>query len=142
MFDAQAFDEGDEMSTITWDARVPAAGSRRPAPARRDRAATQVSSLRLTSRGRLVVVAFALLVAGVVGLSAQSADAGSPADAMAVTAHTVAAGETLWGIASGIVEPGQDVRDVVDSLVELNGLVGSGLQAGQQILVPASTGTD
>lgn len=110
------------MSTTTWDMR----------PA----APTTVPALRLTRRGRRAVLGLAVAVSVAVGLSAQSAQAGGPAGATAVTAHTVAAGETLWEIAASVAGPGQDVRDVVDAIAELNGIVGGGLQAGQQVLVP------
>jgi len=39
--------------------------------------------------------------------------------------------------ASGLAAPGEDVRDVVAELVDLNGLAGAQLRAGQQILLPA-----
>ncbi len=95
------------------------------------------AQLRLTGRGRVVVVTLALLggLAGVLG--AQAATAGSPAPAVPVVTHTVAAGETLWAIASGVAAPGEDVRDVVADLMELNGLTDAGLRAGQQVLLPA-----
>ncbi|HQY33484.1 MAG TPA: LysM peptidoglycan-binding domain-containing protein [Actinotalea sp.] len=111
------------MSTMTWDIR-PAAPT------------TTVPALRLTRRGRRVVLGLAVALAVAVGLSAQSAEADGPVAATAVTAHTVAAGETLWEIAASVAGAGQDVRDVVDAIAELNGIAGGGLQAGQQILVP------
>lgn len=92
--------------------------------------------LRLTARGRLVVWAFALAAAAGVVLSAQAAGADAPGAAQPVVTHVVAPGETLWQIAGGVVEPGQDRRDVVADLVELNRLDGAALQAGQEILVP------
>ena len=118
------------MSAIAWDGMQVFA-----APARRQ-ARADGHALRLTRRGRVVVSALALLLALVAALSAQPAGADAPSAPVAVRTHVVAAGETMWEIASGIAEPGSDVRDVVDDLVELNGLNGSGLQAGQQILVP------
>lgn len=113
------------MSSITW---VPQPVAARPA------------ALRLTARGRRVVAALALALATATVLSAQGAAAGSPTPSLAVVSHTVVAGETLWQLASGIATPGQDVRDVVDLLVELNGLDGAGLQAGQQVLLPDLAG--
>ncbi|HWS58899.1 MAG TPA: LysM peptidoglycan-binding domain-containing protein [Actinotalea sp.] len=97
-------------------------------------------TLRLTRRGRAAVVGLALALAAGVGLSAQSAQADAPLAAIEVAPRTVVAGETLWAIASSVVVPGQDVRDVVDALAELNGLDGTALQAGQQILVPVAAG--
>ena len=94
--------------------------------------------LRLTRRGRMVVTVLALGLALAAGSVAQRAAAGTPDRAMEVTAHTVAAGETLWRIAAGITEPGEDVREAVDQLMELNGLADSALQVGQQLVVPTS----
>lgn len=104
------------MSTQTWD--------------------QPPTSLRLTRRGRSVVLGLALLVAGGTLLAAQGAVAGAPASAVEVVAHTVVPGQTLWAIAADLTSPGQDVRDVVDALVRLNGLSGVDLQAGQQLLLP------
>jgi LysM repeat protein len=92
--------------------------------------------MRLTARGRVVVVLLSLLLVGVWSLRASGAVAGTPAQAIAVTPMTVAAGETLWDIAVSIAGPDEDVRDVVDRLMEINGLDGVGLRVGQQILVP------
>ena len=96
------------------------------------------TGLRLTRRGRAVVVAIAVMIALAAGSVAQQASARTPGRAVPVTAHTVTSGETLWQIADGLAEPGQDVREVVDQLIALNELPGSGLHVGQQILVPAT----
>lgn len=118
------------MSAITWeDTPVLSRPVRRPATAGRP-------ALRLTRRGRVVLSAVALALALAGALAAQPADAEAPAAPVAVRTHVVAPGETMWQIAAETAAPGADVRDVVDELVELNGLTGSGLAAGQQILVP------
>ena len=109
------------MSAMTWDSRP---------------TGVEAPTLRLTRRGRLVLVLVAVAVAVGFGLSAPSAQADGPVAATAVTAHTVLVGETLWEIAAAVTAPGLDVRDTVDALAELNGIAGSGLRAGQQILVP------
>lgn len=93
--------------------------------------------LRLTRRGRAVLVLLAavvLLLAARVGVAVAS----GPGEPVEVRVHVVAAGETLWELAQGVAAPGEDLRDVVSGLVELNGLSSSGLQAGQKILLPAS----
>ncbi|WP_251150720.1 LysM peptidoglycan-binding domain-containing protein [Cellulosimicrobium sp. Marseille-Q4280] len=91
--------------------------------------------LRLTRRGRVVlVVLLALLV--VLGARVGSAVAGSAGEPEEVRVHVVAAGETLWDHASALATPGEDVRDVVARIVELNGLSSSGLRAGQRLLLP------
>ncbi|WP_231581878.1 LysM peptidoglycan-binding domain-containing protein [Cellulosimicrobium funkei] len=93
--------------------------------------------LRLTRRGRVVLVLLAavlLLLAARVGVAVASA----PGEPVEVRVHVVTAGETLWELAQGVAAPGEDLRDVVNGLAELNGLSSSGLQAGQKILLPAS----
>ncbi|WP_426311556.1 LysM peptidoglycan-binding domain-containing protein [Cellulosimicrobium sp. E-16] len=93
--------------------------------------------LRLTRRGRVVLVLLAavvLLLAARVGVAVAS----GPGEPVEVRVHVVAAGETLWELAQGVAAPGEDLRDVVSGLAELNGLSSSGLQAGQKILLPAS----
>ena len=118
------------MSTITWqEPQVRIAVGR---PAR-----PEVGGLRLTSRGRALVRAGSVLVALTAFFSAQSAAADAPGSATPVVTYTVAPGETLWQIAGTVAAPGQDLRDVVAELVSLNELPGAGLQAGQQILLPA-----
>lgn len=95
------------------------------------------SRLRLTRRGRAVVslCAGAIAIGGV--LTAQSAAAGGPEGAVAVRAHVVQPGDTVWQIAAGVADPGQDVRDVVARIEHLNGLDGGALQIGQRLVVPA-----
>ena len=131
------------MSAITVDLGGPALTTRRcataarPAGAERPRETGTSPGLRLTRRGR-VVVFWTTLAAGLAGmLGTQGAFAGVGGEAVPVVTHTVVAGETLWDIASGIAAPGEDVRDVVAELADLNGLAGVGLQAGQRILLPA-----
>lgn len=99
--------------------------------------------LRITARGRRVVTALAatpLVVAigfGALsgGAALASRDAGSPAGTFDTV--TVAAGDTLWGIAEDVA-PGADPRDVVDEIVHLNQLSGSSVVAGQQLAIPAA----
>lgn len=97
--------------------------------------------LRLTQRGRrLCAAVVALPVAAVVsmvilsgGSALASLDAG-PADAFETV--TVAAGDTLWGIAAEVA-PAADPRDVVDGIVRLNALEGSTIAAGQRLAIPS-----
>lgn len=92
--------------------------------------------LRLTARGRWVVRFVAVVVAGAALLTGGRAVAEGPGAPVAVDTYTVGSGETLWSIAAAFTAPGEDVRVVVDELTELNGMSGSGLTAGEQILVP------
>ncbi|MCG2803318.1 MAG: LysM peptidoglycan-binding domain-containing protein [Cellulomonas sp.] len=94
--------------------------------------------LRLTRRGRVVLLALCALVLALASVlvSGRTASADAPASAPTVERHVVASGETLWEIASSIARPGQDVRDVILEVVRLNELPDSGLAAGQTIVLP------
>lgn len=94
--------------------------------------------LRLTRRGRAVLFALVALVVALTSVlvSSRMAVADGPSSAPVVERHVVAPGETLWQIAASIARPGEDVRDVVLELAQLNQLPGSGLMAGQTIVLP------
>jgi Tfp pilus assembly protein FimV len=92
--------------------------------------------LRLTARGRWLVRTVAVVVAAGALLTGGRAVAEGPGAPVAVDTYTVGSGETLWSIAAAFAAPGEDVREVVDELSALNGITGSALTAGDQILVP------
>jgi hypothetical protein len=97
----------------------------------------RASSVRLTRRGRLAVLALFLGLAFVVltvfgDTSAATDEAGRPVETRAVV---VAPGDTLWGIASEIAEPGE-VREMIHYIQELNALPSAGLMQGQELAVP------
>lgn len=122
-------------------ALTPVRAQRRPAAAARVVPTTVVAderpaALRLTRRGRLVLVVLALALGIGAVLFASQASADGTVSAQEVQRHVVAPGETLWRIAAGITAPGHDVRDTVDRLVRLNHLPSAGLMAGQIIVVP------
>ncbi|GIG23185.1 hypothetical protein Cch01nite_39090 [Cellulomonas chitinilytica] len=121
--------------------RVPVS-ARTAGAVRRDRPVPPAGGgqLRLTARGRVVLAFLALLLVGVglVMTQADRASADGPSGAVEVVRHVVQPGETLWGIARQVAGPGEDVRDVVLQLVELNRLPSAGLMAGQSIVVPAA----
>ncbi len=94
-------------------------------------------SVRLTRRGRLallvlfVALAFASIsVFG--GHSAATGEAGRPVETRTVV---VGAGDTLWGIASEVAEPGE-VREMIHHIQQLNALPSASLMQGQRIAVP------
>ena len=97
--------------------------------------------LRLTTRGRAVLLAFASvpLAIGIAfaALSGGSAIA-SGADTAAVSVETVTVmpGDTLWSIATGVA-PEADPRDVVGEISRMNLLRGGELQVGQTLAIPA-----
>ena len=114
-------------STSTPALPTPAAMRRRQAP----------STLRLTRRGRLVVLgafvlaALAVLVFALSDAATGTAERGAPVPVRVVQ---VEAGDTLWDIASRAA-PGEDPRDLIDEIEELNALDGS-LRVGTEIAVP------
>ncbi|MFH5822562.1 LysM peptidoglycan-binding domain-containing protein [Georgenia sp. AZ-5] len=110
-----------------------------PALERERRSAAVRGQLRLTALGRRVVAAAVLLLAASisVGLGLGLGGAAAPGTPGEVETVTVAAGETLWTLAGAAAAPGEDVRDVVAHISELNALDSGELRAGQQLLVPA-----
>lgn len=127
------------MSSITLSATSMTRRARpMPGPIRLARPTGRPSAIRLTRRGRLVV----LLLTTTLGLAAfsvvqASVHASPSADGPVVSQVTVQPGETLWAIATRVA-PKADRRDTIARIVEINGLKGSAIQAGQRIAVPAT----
>ena len=95
------------------------------------------STVRLTRRGRLVVLAFALLAVLAIGIVLASGavgtgEAGTPEPTRVVV---VGSGDTLWDIAAGLADDG-DVRAMVDRIQKLNALDSGMVIAGQKLVVP------
>lgn len=69
---------------------------------------------------------------------AMQAGAGSkdlPTKAGAYVTVTLAPGETLWSLAKAL-NNGADVRELVDTIIKVNGLTSSDIAAGSKIRVP------
>ena len=69
---------------------------------------------------------------------AMQAGAGSkdlPTKAGAYVTVTLAPGETLWSLAKALNDGG-DVRELVDTIIKVNGLTSSDIAAGSKIRVP------
>lgn len=104
----------------------------------------ELPPLRLTRRGRLVLVWMPLALAAIAMLVLAAALA-SPAKAATTSGQapdyaasvTVMPGQTLWSIAV-TADSSRDTRDVVADIVELNGLANSVVQPGQRLFVPKS----
>ena len=121
------------MTTLTLSPSRPAIHRPAPQPA-------VAGSLRLTGRGRLLVLV-ALLVLGFAALSlgriaTQASQPGTGSTAPVTQVWVVAPGETLWSIANR-VEPNADPRVTVQRIVQLNGLGDAGVFAGERLIVPA-----
>ncbi|WP_091225751.1 LysM peptidoglycan-binding domain-containing protein [Microbacterium sp. 3J1] len=116
------------MSTITFsNAAVITAG-----PATR---------LRLTARGRRVVLAVAAVPLAVgIALAALSGGSAMASGQQVATASfetvTVMPGDTLWAIAESVA-PTADPREVIGEITRLNLLQGGALQIGQELAIPA-----
>lgn len=128
------------MSTATMDIDL-----RRPrrgetggtAQAREWAGAADMGEIRLTQRGRVVIMVVLLILA-----FAAFTMLGAPADSTATANHPVAhtvvvgSGETLWDIAVRIA-PGADPRVVIAEIVDLNALPDAGaIRVGQPLDVP------
>jgi hypothetical protein len=92
----------------------------------------------LSQQGRLLrtFLFVALVISAVVVGSkavADGPDVPTPSDT-----YTVAAGETLWGIAFSLAGPGESTRSVVNQILELNDMQSATIDAGDQILVPVA----
>lgn len=102
------------------------------------RAATK---LRLTARGRRVVLALAAVpLAAGIGFAALSGGSAMASGAQVATASfasvTVMPGDTLWSIAESVA-PGADPREVIGDITRLNALRSGALQIGQELAIPA-----
>jgi Tfp pilus assembly protein FimV len=99
--------------------------------------------LRLTRRGRVVLIGIPLVLLAAILLSlagflTSPAKAADYADGLSVTPTitvTVQPGQSLWAIA-GAAAPRRDARDVIADIVQLNNLTGGGVLPGQQLFVP------
>lgn len=95
------------------------------------------TAVRLTRRGRLVLV-FAFLAIAVAlmiplgGWATASLTGGTPEPVRIVE---VGAGDTLYGIAADLAEPGE-IRAMVHRIQELNSLPGGLIAEGQKLAVP------
>ena len=101
--------------------------------------------VHVTRRGRaLLLMALVAVLFGAFSLgransqaASTSADPAAPRAAAAEEQITVQPGESLWALARRVA-PENDPREVMAQIRRLNELDGSGLQVGQQLLLPAA----
>jgi LysM repeat protein len=95
----------------------------------------QVAPLRLTRRGRIVVlVALLVLAVGLVALAAVPGQAADPTTGSPPTT-VVAPGDTLWSVA-GRYAPGRDRFRMIDEIRRLNGISDYTVHPGQRLTLP------
>lgn len=100
---------------------------------------TQRPVIRLTRRGRIVMVLVALTAIIGLGITLGDSTAATSRSGAPAAHHmvTVKSGQTLWSIAVA-ANPGGDIRQTVDDIMRLNSLPSAaGLQMGHQIAVPS-----
>ncbi|WP_423465152.1 LysM peptidoglycan-binding domain-containing protein [Promicromonospora sp. MS192] len=95
-----------------------------------------LAGLRITRRGRVVLVLLAMLLVAPMATWGATAVASAPGEPVEVRVHAVQPGETLWGYAQEVVRPGEDVRDAVARLQELNEMSSGSVRVGQLLLLP------
>ncbi|MBW4042405.1 MAG: LysM peptidoglycan-binding domain-containing protein [Acidobacteria bacterium] len=118
-------------------AAAPQRAAVRPVPAPVVAAVVQrPARLRLTRRGRVVLVVLPALLAlsGALLAAAPGAAEAAPRDAPRTV--VVGTGDTLWTIAERIA-PGADPRVTVAAIERANGLAGARLDAGTTLVLPA-----
>lgn len=101
--------------------------------------------LRLTRRGRIVLIGIPLILlaalllslAGFFNAPAKASDSAEDLTATPTVTVTVQSGQSLWGIAANVA-PQRDARDVVADIVQLNNLSSGAVFPGQQLFVPAA----
>lgn len=111
------------------------------AGAARARGAVSPGPVRLTKRGRVTIAVVATMLAGglcVAGATAAQATSGAPSPSHRTPAGeqvVVEPGDTLWSIAR-TADPGADTQAVVQEMLQVNRLAGSGITPGQHLWVP------
>ena len=94
------------------------------------------TEFRLTRRGRRALAAAGVGVLLALTGWGSGALADQPVEPIQTTTYTFLPGESLWQVAAANTLPGQDVREVLDQIMELNGMTTSAVQAGDMIRVP------
>ncbi len=104
--------------------------------------APQEAGLRLTRRGKFVLIAMPIFMASMgvlmllgLFLSPAKASADVPVGVAALSV-TVIEGDTLWGLAQ--VAPQLDPREAVRQIAEINNLEGDVLYAGTELYIPTA----
>lgn len=108
------------------------AGLRVLGPALRSAAVARPAGRPSRLAGLVAAATVTLTVVGGLGWMGQAADPRVPAGTAVVR---VGAGETVWDVAHRVA-PQFDQRAVVERIRQLNGIMGSAIEPGQQLQVP------
>lgn len=92
------------------------------------------AAVRLTRRGRALVVLLLLAVLLAAGFALGRVSSSHAATATTRTA-VVQPGDTLWSIAARVA-PDRDTRVVIDQIEAVNHLAGASVQVGQRLVLP------
>ena len=98
------------------------------------------SGIVLNRRGRLartlVVLSLAIVLGSLVSANAGAGTEAGPSKAGSFITVTVAPGETIWSLATGMTTDGGDTRGLVSQILEVNSLASVDVEAGQKIRIP------
>ena len=141
--DSALSDSARTRAAARWTAPLdpPAPASSRTPRTQATRPETANPPLRLTRRGRVVVAVFTALVLAALSLVIASAaqatnhPVSSRAAQQGLAQVTVHPGQSLWSVAES-ADPAADTRVVIQQIIELNGLTGNVVFAGQRLWVP------
>ena len=139
---------GGQQSQVGHSSHVgqpgPGGRAKRTQQAQRTQQAHQ-APLRLTRRGRFVLIGVPLILLAALVLSfsgflnapAKAADSAAELSLTPTVTVTVQPGESLWAIAA-VVAPERDPRDVVADIIQLNNLEAARVVPGQALFIPSS----
>ena len=141
--DSTLSDSARTRAAARWTAPLdpPAPASSRTPRTQATRPETANPPLRLTRRGRVVVAVFTALVLAALSLVIASAaqatnhPVSSRAAQQGLAQVTVHPGQSLGSVAES-ADPAADTRVVIQKIIELNGLTGNVVFAGQRLWVP------
>lgn len=98
---------------------------------------THKTKMTLTTRGKAVLSGIGVVALLLVGMGVWNGNvANSASSTQEVTSYVVRPGDTLWSYAQESTKPGEDVRETVQELIELNNLDSSAVTVGQRLVVP------
>ncbi len=105
----------------------------------RDRRVARRNGVRLTRRGRLVLLALLLILTGTLGVLAAASTGEAAGPAGPAPTVVVQPGDTLWSIAARNA-PGPDPFGTIERIRQLNNLDGYTVHAGQRLILPPRRG--